>query len=30
MSGGAAGSLTLFLGVVIAWTWQSISLARLG
>jgi hypothetical protein len=28
-SGGAAGSLTLFLGVVIAWTWQSISLARL-
>jgi hypothetical protein len=29
MSGGTAGSLTLFLGVVIAWTWQSISLAKL-
>jgi len=28
MTGGAAGSLTLFLGVAIAWTWQSISLAR--
>lgn len=28
-TGGAAGSLTLFLGVVIAWTWQSISLAKL-
>ena len=29
MSGGPAGSLTLFLGVVIAWTWQSISLVAI-
>jgi hypothetical protein len=28
-TGGAAGSLTLFLGVVTAWTWQSVSLAKL-
>jgi hypothetical protein len=29
MTGGAAGSLTLFLGVVIAWTWESVALAKL-
>ena len=30
MSGGEGGALTLFLGVVLAWTWQPISLAKLG
>jgi hypothetical protein len=29
MTGGVAGSLTLFLGVVIAWTWESAALAKL-
>jgi len=29
MTGGTAGSLTLFLGVVIAWTWESAALVKL-
>jgi hypothetical membrane protein len=29
MSGGAAGSLTLFVGVVVAWTWMAASAVRL-
>jgi Protein of unknown function (DUF998) len=29
MTGGAAGSLTLFLGVVIAWAWESAALVKL-
>jgi hypothetical protein len=29
MTGGVAGSLTLFLGVVVAWTWESASLVKM-